>query len=309
MPRSCGRGDGILRGTVWREIWKNRDCYLYLLPFYAIFLLFVVLPVLISIFFSFTYYNVFQSPEWVGWKNYIHLLASDEVFLQAVKNTFLIALVTGPVGSFVSLMVAWLISDLRPGLRAVMVTVMYAPSISGGAFAVWKLFFSGDSYGYINSLLLRFGLVSSPVQFLTDSRYMIWVCILVTVWMSLGAGFLSFVSGFQTIDRSMYEAGYVEGIRNRWQELWYITLPTMKPQLMFGAVMSITSAFSCGDVSTNLFGFPSTDYAAHTVINHMVDYGTTRMEMGYACTSATLLFAVMIGANQMIQRLLEKVGR
>ena len=221
MPRSCGRGDGSLRGTVWREIWDNRDCYLYLLPFYAIFLLFVVLPVLISIFFSFTYYNVFQSPEWVGWKNYIHLLASDEVFLQAVKNTFLIALVTGPVGYFVSLMVAWLISDLRPGLRAVMVTVMYAPSISGGAFAVWKLFFSGDSYGYINSLLLRFGLVSSPVQFLTDSRYMIWVCILVTVWMSLGAGFLSFVSGFQTIDRSMYEAGYVEGIRNRWQELWY----------------------------------------------------------------------------------------
>lgn len=282
--------------------------YAYLLPFLLIFLMFVVLPVGMSILLSFTNYNILEAPRPVFLDNYIRLFLSDDEFLIAVKNTFIIALVTGPGGYLMSLLFAWFINELRPMLRALMVLVFYAPSISGGVFIIWRVMFSGDAYGYINSFLLYMGIISEPIQWLTDPTYMLGVVIIVTLWMSLGAGFLSFVAGLQTIDQSYYEVGYVEGIRNRWQELWFITLPALKPQLMFGAVMSITNSFSVGSVTTELCGFPSTDYAAHTIINHLQDYGSTKFEMGYACAIATLLFLAMVGTNKFIQRALSKVG-
>lgn len=287
---------------------RNWDCYLFILPFFLIFAVFVIAPVFMALYYSFTYFNVLQDPKWIGWQNYVELFTGDEIFIKSVKNTFLIALVTGPFGYLASFLLAWSINELKPALRALMVTIMYAPSISGGAYMIWTIIFSGDEHGYINSLLMSTGLVTSPIQFFTDTNWMIWVCILVMLWMGLGAGFLAFVAGFQTVDKSYYEAGYVEGVQNRWQELWHITLPIMKPQLLFGAVMSITAAFSCGSVSSALFGQPSTDYAVHTALNHMTDYGGVRYDMGYACAIATLLFLVMIGCNELIQRTLSKIG-
>ncbi len=296
------------KNGLFARVLKNADCYLYLLPYCAIFFTFTVLPVCISIFFSFTYYDVLQPPRFIGFQNYINLFANDEIFILALKNTLVISVFTGPIGYLMSLIFAWMIAELTPKLRAVMVTALYAPSISGGAFMIFSLLFSGDSYGYINGVLLRLGIISSPIQFLTDTKYMLPIVIIVMIWMSMGTGFLSFVAGFQTIDRTLYEAGYVEGIRNRWQELWFITLPSIKPQLLFGAVMSITGSFGAGSVSTSLFGFPSTDYAAHTIMNHLEDYGTTRFEMGYACSIATVLFVLMISANKLVRRLISKVG-
>ena len=225
-----------------------------------------------------------------------------------MKNTLIIAVITGPVGYILSLLFAWSINELRPMLRAIMVLVFYAPSISGGVYMIWTIMFSGDAYGYMNALLLYTGVIDTPIQWLTDPKYMLGLVIVVMLWMSLGAGFLSFVAGLQTIDRSYYEVGYIEGIRDRWQELWFITLPHMKPQLMFGAVMSITSSFAVGDVTTVLCGFPSTDYAAHTILNHLQDYGGIRFDMGYASAIATVLFVFMVGTNRAVQRLLSKVG-
>ena len=202
-----------------------------------------------------------------------------------------------------------LINELSHTMRAVMVTILYAPSISGGAYTIWAIIFSGDAYGWINSMLLSLGLVNEPLQFLTDSKYMMTVCCIVVIWMSLGTGFLSNVAGFRTIDRSLYEAGYIEGIRNRWQELWFITLQQMKPMLMFSAVMSITQAFTVGDICTTLFGFPSTDYATHTILNHIQDYGGQRFEVGYSSAIAVVLFAIMIGSNMLVKKVLSKVGQ
>ena len=287
---------------------KNADCYLFLAPFGILFTLFTILPVVISIALGFTDYNLLEWPSFVGLENYRNLFVNDEIFTIALRNTLILAVITGPVGYLVSLLLAWQINDLGKVLRPIMVTIMYAPSISGGAFLIWQIIFSNDSYGYINSFLLKLGLIQTPIQFLTDTSWMLPITIVVTIWMSLGAGFLSFVAGFKTIDKSFYEAGYIEGIHNRWQELWFITLPVMKPQLLFGAVMSITSSFSAGVVSSQLFGFPSTDYAAHTIMNHLQDYGTTKFEMGYACVIATVLFAMMVGINELVQKLLSKVG-
>lgn len=287
---------------------KKGYCYLFLLPFFSLFLLFTVIPVLSAMGLSLTYYNILEAPRFVAFDNYIRLVFYDEIFGKAFLNTITMAVVIGPVGYLSALLFAWMITELSRGLRTLLTVLLYLPSISGNMYMIWKLLLSGDAYGFINGLLLNTGFIQEPIQFLTDTRYMMTVVIVVSLWMSLGTSFLSFVAGLQGIDSSLYEAGTMDGIKNRWQELWYITLPSMKPQLLFGAVMSITGAFSVGDVSTNMCGNPSTDYAVQTMINHMDDYGGIRFEMGYACAISTILFLLMVGCNKLIQRLLRKVG-
>lgn len=291
------------------EIVKSRSKYLFLLPFLVIFALFYICPVLISMFYSFTYYNVLESPVFIGLQNYINLFLADDVFLIAIKNTLLIALVTGPIGYLASFAFAWLINELPRGLRAIAVTVFYAPTISGQAYLVWGILFSGDSYGYINALLKNLGIIDREVKWLTNPDYIMPVLLIVILWMSLGTGFLAFIAGLQGMDKSQIEAGYVDGIKNRWQELWYIVLPNMKPMLLFGAVMAITQSFGVADVTMALAGFPSTDYAARTVVTHLYDYGAVRFDMGYACAIATVLFLIMILCNNIVQALLRRVGK
>ena len=287
---------------------KSKMCYVFLAPYAILFFMFNILPVLASIFFSFTYYNVLEPPKFIGLDNYINLILEDDVFLTGVKNTFLIAVITGPVGYLMSFFFAWLINELPRWIRTIAVIVFYAPSIAGNIFVIFSVFFRGDAYGYVNGFLMKVGIIDEPILWLVNPTYMLPICMVVILWMSLGTGFLSFVAGLQGVDRSQFEAGYVDGIRNRWQELWYITLPNMKPMLMFGAVMAITQSFGVADVTMTLCGFPSTDYAARTVVTHLIDYGSTRYDMGYASAIATLLFIVMILCNKVIQKLLNRVG-
>ncbi|MBR5733334.1 MAG: sugar ABC transporter permease, partial [Lachnospiraceae bacterium] len=271
---------------------------------------FILAPVLVSIGLSFTYFNVLETPRFVGWQNYVDLFFADEVFLTAVKNTFLFAVITGPIGYFMALFIAWMINDIRnKKVRAFMTLLFYAPTISGQAYIVWKYIFSSDTYGFSNAWLMKLGITYSPNLWFEDQKYIVPILIIVVLWMSMGTGFLSFIAGLQNVDQSLYEAGYMDGVKNRFQELWYITLPSMKPQLMFGAVMTITSSFAIHDQLAALAGFPSVNYAAHTVVSHLVDYGSIRFEMGYASAIATLLFIVMILCNKVIQALLRKVGQ
>jgi len=292
----------------WEKAKRMKTCYLFLAPYAILFFTFFILPIASSIYFSFTYYNILEAPKFVGLQNYINLVLQDEVFLTAVRNTLVIAVITGPIGYILSFLFAWFINELPRWMRTLAVVVFYAPSIAGNAFYVFSILFRGDVYGYLNAILMQFALIDTPILWLTDPRYMLPVIIIVILWMSMGTGFLSFVAGLQGVDRSMYEAGYVDGIRNRWQELYYITLPSMKPMLLFGAVMSITSAFNVCDVPRALAGYPSTDYAARTIVTHLFDYGFSRFEMGYASAIATVLFLVMILCNKAIQSMLRKVG-
>ena len=202
-------------------------------------------------------------------------------------------------------MLAWFINQMPSALRTVFTLVFYTPSMAN-IYAVWQLIFSGDRYGYFNSVLMKLGIIVSPVQWLTDSRYVLGVVIVVQLWISLGAGFLAFTAGFQNIDPSYYEAGAVEGISNRWQELIYITLPLMKPQLLFASVMQIVSSFTAGAVAQNLVGFPSTDYKAHTIMTHAYDYGWIRYEMGYASAICVILFLFMYISNMLVNKFLNQ---
>lgn len=293
----------------WKQIVRYRQHYIMLIPFFLIFIVFTVWPVIMSVILSFTNYNVFETPKFVGWDNYVNLLVNDDVFVTAFRNTIVFAIFTGPVSFFVSMFLAWTINELPKGIRELMTLVFYAPSISGNAFAVWMLIFDGDIYGYLNSFLLRLGFVSEPIIWLKDTRYMMAVVIIVQLWVSLGTSFLTMRAGFSTVDRSIVEAGLVDGIKNRFQELWHITLPAMTPHLILSVILSITGAFGAEAVITAMTGFPSTGYATHTIMHHLRDYGFIRFQRGYACAIAVILFLLCIAVNRLAQILVKRIGK
>jgi multiple sugar transport system permease protein len=296
-----------LRWT-WQEMKNNKTAYFMLTPFLLLFIIFTVLPVVLSIVLSLTDFNMLQIPSFKGMSNYTRLFLDDEIFMLACQNTLIFASITGPVSYLLSLLIAWFINELPPRIRAVVTLIFYAPSISGQVYLIWGTLFSSDSYGWANAVLLELGIISEEIKFFQDANWVMPLCIVVAIWTSLGTSFLSFIAGLQGIDRALFEAGAVDGVKNRWQELWYITLPSMKPQLMFGAVMSITSSFGFGGIVTALCGFPSVDYAAHTIVHHLEDYGGQRFEIGYSSTIAVVLFAIMIGANMLVKKIISKVG-
>ena len=296
------------RMTLWDQMKRAKSSYLMLAPYFILFFFFTVLPVGMVMIFSFTYYNMLEMPQFIGWRNYIKLFLEDDIFLKSLKNTLILAVVTGPVSYFMCLLFAWIINEFKGWLRAFLTLIFYAPSICGNAYVVWNLILTGDRYGYLNGLLLKLGIIDEAKLWMQTESYVLPVLIIVQLWLSLGTGFLTFIAGLQTVDKSLYEAAALDGVKNRWQELWFVTLPAMKPQLMFGAVMQITTSFAICDVSINLAGNPSVNYAGATVVTHLLDYGTVRFEMGYASAIATLLFILMVGSNQLIQRLLRRVG-
>lgn len=292
----------------WEKVKAHRVSYLFVAPFTILFFVFVVFPILIAIGLSFTYFNMVQPPKWVGWENYIRLFLADDIFLIAVKNTLLFAFITGPLSYLLCFVFAWLINQLKPKIRAFLTLLFYAPSISANAFLIWLILFSGDSYGYINGVLLYWGIIDKPIQWLIDPKWMMPIVILVTLWMSLGVSFLTFIAGLQGIDPVYYEVAAIDGIRNRWQELWYVTLPMMRPYLMFGAIIAITQSFQAASQIQALTGPTPTDWATWTVVQHMVDYANARYEMGYASAMAVLLFTTMLVTQKLVQRLLRAIG-
>ena len=290
---------------LWRSVKQNKACYLMLAPFMIFFTIFTIVPVVMSLPMGFTDFNMVQPPKYVGLSNYTTLFLSDKVFVKSIKVTLIFALFTGPISYVLCFMLAWMINELPQKLKTFFTLVFYIPSMAN-VYTVWQLIFSGDMNGYLNSFLLDLGLINAPVQWLTDGRYVLGVTIVVQLWISLGAGFLALRAGFQNIDPELYEAGAVEGIRTRWQELIYIVIPSMGPQMMFAAVMQIVSSFTAGTVAQNLVGFPSTDYKAHTIMTHAYDYGWVRYEMGYASAICMILFVAMFLCNKLISRLLSK---
>ncbi len=308
MDKAIGIKRLTKRQLLWKEIKKNKHNYVLMAPYVLLFMTFTIIPVFMSLGISFTYFNLLEPPRFIGMDNYIKLLLDDDVFIIALKNTLILAVVTGPISYLLAFIFAWLINELGPRLRAFMTLIFYAPSISGNAFLMWLLIFSGDVHGYANAFLIKFGITDNPILWLKDPQYMMMVIIVVQLWLSLGVSFLAFIAGLQSVDKTLYEAGAIDGIRNRWQELWFITLPTMKPQLLFGAVMQITTSLAIAEVSMQLVGFPSVQYAGHTIVTHLIDYGSTRFDLGYASAIATLLFIIMMTANLVVRAILRRVG-
>ncbi len=285
---------------------EDGKAYLMLLPYIILFSTFILVPVIIAVGLSFTYFDVINTPSFTGLLNYITLFTQDEVFLKYVlPNTFLYALIVGPGGYVISFLLAWMLAQIQPIPRTILALCIYTPSMLGGVFigVIWKTIFSGDQSGWFNSILLRLGLVDTPVQFLLTSDYFMLIMIIVSLWSAMGIGFLSMISGILNIDQELYEAAYVDGLRNRFQEIIYITVPSMKPQMFFGAVMAIVNAFNMGWIGVTLSGAnPTPNYSGQLITNHIDDYGFLRYEMGYAAAISVVLL-VVYGFNMVAGRL------
>lgn len=290
-----------------RKLWLKRESanLVLLTPFTLLFTLFTLVPIGAAIVLSFFYFNMTTTPTFVGFDNYVRLFFDDNVFLIALRNTAIFAMITGPLSYILSFTVAWLINEFNRTVRTILTLIFYLPSLAGNVYFVWTYIFSGDSYGFLNSVLMKLGM-SDPIQWLTDTKFMMPVVIVVILWLSMGTGFLSFVAGLQSLDRELFEAAAIDGLPNRFAELWYVTLPQMGPQLLFGAVMQISTSFAIGYECMNLTGFPSTDYATQTLVLHILDFGQIRFEMGYACAVAVILFALMLLMWAVINKLLSK---
>lgn len=302
-PRTlCASKKSRLRS--WME--RQGPSLVFLAPFTVLFFTFTILPILAAIVLSFTYFNMVSAPTFVGFSNYVRMFFDDNVFLIALRNTAIFAMITGPISYILSFVIAWLINEFPRTVRTILTLVFYLPSLAGNVYFVWTYIFSGDSYGFLNSILVRLSLIADPIQWLTDTKYMMAVVIVVILWLSLGTGFLSFVAGLQSLDPELFEAAAIDGLPNRFAELWYITLPQMGPQLLFGAVMQISTSFAVGYECMNLTGFPSTDYATQTLVLHILDFGQVRFEMGYACAIAVVLFALMLVMWTVINKVLSK---
>lgn len=296
-------------GALAENIRTHRTSYLMMLPYLVFFALFTIAPVIVSVVLSFTDYDMVQTPIFVGLENYFQIFLNDEYFIVALKNTLIFAIILGPASYVICFLVAWLINDLNPLARAFVTALFYIPTIVGAAgWGVWRLIFSSDQYGLINGFLMKLGFMNEPIGWLSDEAYILPVLIIVSLWMSMGISFLTFIAGFQNVDKTLYEAGMMDGIKNRFQELWYITIPSMANQMIFGAVMQIVNCFAVGEVSAVLAGLPSTGYAGETVVTHIMDYGNLRFEFGYACAMGVILVALMQVSKKLATSLIGKMG-
>ena len=292
------------------ESFGDKSSFIILmLPFMVLFTLFTVIPVISSIVLSFFDYDMVSTPIWAGLENYLRMFTGDRVFPIVLKNTMVLAIITGPLGYILAFTLAWCISEFGPALRTFLAFLFYAPALAGNAFYVWNVLFTGDSNGTVNSFLLSFGLINEPIVWFKDSAYNTTIIIIVQLWMSMGVSFLANVAGVQNVSHEMYEAGAIDGIKNRWQELWYITLPSMKSILLFSAVMQIQAAFSIGAVITALAGYPTANNSLDTIVTYLTDIGSTRYEFGYAAAISVVLFGLMAIFRMVIGALLNLLGK
>lgn len=275
----------------------KKNPYLFLLPYILLFTVFIIIPIVMAIYLSFTNFNTIETPGFIGFLNYLNLLTQDEIFMQYVlPNTVLFAVVVGPGGYILSFLLAWSLSQLTRVPRMILALIFYSPSMTSGVamVVVWKVLFSGNQAGYVNSSLIKLGIITEPLIFLQDTRFIMIIMIIVALWGSMGVGFLAMLAGVLNVDETLYEAGAIDGIRNRFQELFYITIPSMKPQMLFGAVMAIVGTFSTGVIGVALTGSnPTPSYAGQLIVNHIEDYGFIRFEMGYAAALSVVLLLII----------------
>ena len=280
-----------------------------LLPFAVLFFGFTVLPIISSVVLSFFNYDMIHQLSFAGLDNYMTMLLEDDVFWICVKNTVMFAVITGPVGFLLSFVLAWMINELNRGMRTVLSFLFYSPALMGNVYFIWEVFFSGDSYGYANSLLQSLGLIVEPILWFKSTQYAFTLVVIIQLWCSMGVSFLANISGLQNVNEELYEAGAIDGIRNRWAELWYITLPSMKEIILFSCVMQIQSAFSISGIVSQLCGYPSVNYSVDTLVSLLTDIGGTRYEMGLAAAMSVFLFAVMAFTRVGIGKLVSTLGK
>lgn len=301
---------GRRRSNIAKHENGNRSAYGFLAPYLLLFAIFIIIPIIIAIGLSFTNFDTIQAPTFKGFLNYITLITQDEIFMQYVlPNTVKYALIVGPGGYILAFLVAWALSQLTSVPRTILAIIFYSPSMTGAVAmtVLWKIIFSGDQMGLINNWLMELGVLDEPIIWLSDKTYLLPIMIIVALWSSMGVGFLAMLAGILNADEELYEAAAIDGVKNRFQEMIYITIPTMKPQMLFGAVMAIVNAFQNGAIGVQLAGAnPTPGYAGQLIVNHIEDYGFIRYEMGYAAAVSVVLLLIVMVFTKVFQKLFKE---
>ncbi|MRS03021.1 sugar ABC transporter permease [bacterium] len=292
----------------WKA-WYDREggAYSFISAYGLMFIVFIIVPVLIAFLLSFTFFDSIQFPTFTGLKNYVVLLTQDDIFMKYVlPNTIQFAVIVGPGGYLLSFILAWMLAQLTKGPRTLFALILYSPSMTSGVamLVVWQAFFSGDQNGYLNSFLSGLSVIQEPIQWLQSPQYLMTIMIIVTMWSSMGVGFLAMLAGILEVNPEMYEAGALDGISNRFQEIIHITIPSMRPQMLFGAVMAIVGTFQAGAIGVTLSGAnPTPQYAGQLIVNHIEDFGLLRYEMGYAAAVSVVLLLMVLLFSRVANRL------
>ena len=293
VPKENKRNSGFQH---WLK--KEGSAYSMVSMYVILFLIFIAAPVVVAGLLSFTNFDTIQFPRFIGLKNYITLLTQDDIFMKYVlPNTLQFAAIVGPGGYILSFLLAWILAQLPKLPRTIFALILYSPSMTSGVAmaVVWKTLFSGDQTGYLNSFLLGLNIIQEPIQWLQSPQYLMVIMILVTLWSSMGGGFLAMLAGLLDVNPELYEAARIDGIKNRFQEIIYITIPSMRPQMLFGAVMALVSTFQAGAIGVVLSGSnPTPQYAGQLIVNHIEDYGFLRYEMGYAAAVSVVLLIMVL---------------
>ena len=298
-----------MKKTAKKRRMPNFEFHILWLPFLILFFIFTILPLISSVVLSLTDFDAVSFPRFIGLGNYFRMFTSDEVLPVALKNTVLFAVLIGPFGFALAFFLAWIINEFGKSARSILSFLFYSPALVGNAYYIWQIAFSGDSYGYINSLLMSFGVITEPIQWFRNEQYVFVIIVLIQLWLSMGVSFLANIAGLQNVDDELYEAGAIDGVRTRWHELWYITLPSMKSILLFGIVMQIQAAFSVSAIPIALAGYPSVNHAVDTILSHLQDVGAERFEMGYASAISVLLFVLIVVTKKILTRFVNYMGR
>ncbi|MBR4761938.1 MAG: sugar ABC transporter permease, partial [Clostridia bacterium] len=301
--KKIGKSTGIYSSS------ENLAFHLIMLPFMLFFLLFNILPVLSSIVLSFFDYDMVSSPIFIGLENYSRMFTADDTFMKVLGNTLRFSIIAGPGSFILAFLLAWMINEFSRTVRVILTFIFYAPALVGNAYFIWQIFFSGDSLGYLNNFLISFGFITEPINWFQNTEYNMTILLIIQLWMSMGVSFLANIAGLQNVSSEMYEAGAIDGIRTRWHELWYITLPSLKTILLFGAVMQIQSVFSVSSLMTTLVGYPIVNNSVDTLVSYISDISTARYEMGYAAALSVVLFALVLAFRFGIGALLNLVGK
>ena len=283
--------------------------YLITIPFMLFFFLFNILPVLASMTLSFFDYDMVSSPIFTGLENYARMFTSDDVFMKVLGNTLYFSIIAGPFSFLLAFLLAWMINEFSKAVRVILTFIFYAPALVGNAYFIWQILFSGDSYGYLNDLLISFGFITEPINWFQNTSYNMTIIIIVQLWMSMGVSFLANIAGLQNVSAELYEAAAIDGVRTRWHELWYVTLPSMKSILLFSSVMQIQAVFSVSSVIVTLAGYPSVNNSVDTIVSYISDIGTARYEMGYASALSIFLFFMVLAFRFGIGALLNLIGK
>lgn len=290
-----------------KGFFDHHSIFFLQLPFLSLFVVFIIIPVIVAIGLSFTDFNSIERPNVVGLDNYVNILTDDAIFMEhALPNTIQFSIIVGVGGYFLSFFLAWSLAQISKLPRTIMAIILYLPSMTSGVMlsTVWQVIFAGDKVGYLNSILLKLDVIQKPIIWLSDSKYLLLIMIVVSLWSSMGVGFLAMMAGILNVNKELYEAAYIDGVKNRFQEILYVTIPAIRPFMMFGAVMAIVNTFQNGSIGVMLSGTnPTPGYAGQLLVTHAEEYAFIRYEMGYGAALSVIILILIWVISQISKRL------